>query len=277
MGRTAKKKDEVVGQVYLTDDLDKFKFVEGNRVVTRNRRLKAHIEKKGILEPITVNKKMEVTDGQHRLAIARELGISVPYKFSEESTASIMEINNTQKAWKLTDYIGSYASVGKREYVRLSGLLNKYPALLNSKTAQQARGVASATTSNTDSVKRGELKFKNYPEYVKFVKSYQKFIDTTRLRSVSGVQEAYFMLFSLTPFDAKRFTKKVVARNLVEQLNGVTSFPRIMRAFVEANNSGLSVKSKNWISLTTDELSMGHLNNDYNEKLLNSAPVFRMK
>lgn len=270
-------RDKAVAQIYETDNLDKFKFVAGNREVGSNRALKASIKEKGIIEPITVNKNFEVTDGQHRLTIARELNIPIRYKYSEKSTDSVMDMNNTQKAWRLTDYIHSYSAQGNKDYIRLTQLLDKYPALRASKTSQQAIGATQGHTRGTSHVKNGNFAFQNYPEFVKFAKSFQKFIDKTGMQPNSAVQEAYFMLYALAPFDADRFTKKVIARNLVELLAGVTGVYRVTKSFVEANNSGLKTKSKNWISLTTDELGVSHFNNAFNDKLMDTAPSFVTK
>lgn len=277
MAREKRVKDKVVGQVYETTDLDKFKFIKGNRLVSENRKLRKDIEAKGkILEPIKVNKNMEVTDGQHRLTIARELGISVPYIFNEDSTNSIIEINNTHKSWVISDYIHSYTSTGNKEYVRLSNLLTKYPALRISKTAQQAMGTSAYTRGN-DVIKQGDLKFRNYAEFTKYAKAYQKFIETSKMASNSYVQDAFFTLYVLKPFNVTRFTKKVIARDLAEQLKGVTNLSRILQAFVEANNSGLTTKSKNWISMSIDEIGVGRFNSDYNEKLIDGLPTAKIR
>lgn len=278
MAREKRVKDKVVGQVYETSDLSKFKFIKGNRLVSENRKLRKDIEEKGkILEPIKVNKNMEVTDGQHRITIARELGLSVPYIFNEDSTNSIIEINNTHKPWVITDYIHSYTATGNKEYVRLTNLLKKYPALRISKTAQQAVGDSKLHSRGNEIIKQGNFKFRNYAEFTKYAKAYQSFINTTKMASNSYVQDAYFKLYVLAPFNNTRFIKKVIARDLSEQLKGVTNLPRILQAFIEANNSGLKVQSKNWISLSMDEVGIGHLNNDYNEKLVDGTPTAKLK
>ncbi|MBE3118322.1 MAG: ParB N-terminal domain-containing protein [Candidatus Atribacteria bacterium] len=57
-----------------------------------------------------------VRDGQHRLAVAEQLGLPVWYVTTDYDEVDIAEINSTQEIWKLPAYAGSFAARGKHDY-----------------------------------------------------------------------------------------------------------------------------------------------------------------
>lgn len=273
MAKIKKTPDSISNQVYRTTNLEQFKSLSGNRVVNVSKKLRDSIREHGVATPIKVNKKMEVIDGQHRLAVAKELNIPIEYEF-DKTGISVAELNSTSKSWRLGDYIHQYATLGNMEYVRLANLLKQYPALRPKVAITQATGITNRGTNEFTNAKDGSFAFRSYPDFEKFANSYQVFIDKTGLKTNTQLQYAYFILYSLNAFDDKRFIKKVISRGLSESLYGVTSLPRIMRALVEANNSGLSKSSKNWVSISTDEKGTISVLNSYNSSLVRTlAPV----
>lgn len=137
-----KKQDKAVKQVYETADLSKFKQLKGNRPVKISKALRDSIAKRGVLTEIKVNRKMEVIDGQHRLAVARELGLPITYTF-DDSDIDVAELNSTSKSWKVEDYIHKYAESGYQSYKQLLNLMSTYPALRVSSTISTALGYSS--------------------------------------------------------------------------------------------------------------------------------------
>lgn len=105
-----------------TTDYDQFKFIEGNRELSRGHieRIKSSIEKNGNFlntSPILVNEKMQIIDGQHRFVAAKELEVPVFYTVGNGmrlNEARAMNILN--KNWHPIDYARSYASTGNRAY-----------------------------------------------------------------------------------------------------------------------------------------------------------------
>lgn len=61
------------------------------------------------------DKKLIVKDGQHRLDIAAELGIPVPW-VEEPIDFDISVVNSTAKIWQPIDHAEKWAAAGKREY-----------------------------------------------------------------------------------------------------------------------------------------------------------------
>lgn len=112
-----------------TLDYDSFKTARGNRLLNplHIERLVDSISKHGYRgAPIVVTPNMTVIDGQHRLAACRKLGVPVPYivdKGANIETARVLNIS--QRAWKATDFIASYATTGNENYVRLQKFMQE--------------------------------------------------------------------------------------------------------------------------------------------------------
>lgn len=82
--------------------------------------------------PISVNEKMEVIAGQHRLAAAEELGLEVFYIVDKISYEHVLDSNLAQKRMSLEDVIRFYSIKDKipdyvcfQEYINLLGLSSK--------------------------------------------------------------------------------------------------------------------------------------------------------
>jgi hypothetical protein len=69
--------------------------------------------------------KLWVKDGQHRLAIAQELGLAVWYVI-EDQDIDIAALNNTQCTWKASDYLGRYAAQGNTDYIELQEFRDRH-------------------------------------------------------------------------------------------------------------------------------------------------------
>ena len=117
-----------IADVFLEDDLTRFKTLKGNRSVEESRvkKIMKSIEDITMIDaPIIVNEKMEVIDGQGRLEACKRLGIPVPYlmiKGLGVRHCRAMNINQTN--WTLTDYIKSHADGGSEDYKRLLDFMN---------------------------------------------------------------------------------------------------------------------------------------------------------
>lgn len=77
--------------------------------------------------PILVNRKKEVIDGQHRLEAAKIL--SVPIFFLIIDIAGLKEIillNSNIRTWILSDYLHAYMILGNYQYIRLEQFSKQY-------------------------------------------------------------------------------------------------------------------------------------------------------
>lgn len=113
-----------------TKDYEMFVFRDDNRVKidqSHIKRLKSSIASRNLLElrPITVNGKMEIIDGQHRLIAAKELGLDVWYVIEEDLDAEDIIKMNIAKSWLLGDYLNFYVKHGHAEYVKLNDFIKR--------------------------------------------------------------------------------------------------------------------------------------------------------
>lgn len=127
--------NEIVGKVFSTRDYGEFKKLNGNRSVLEPRKesIKSSIIERGwVRNPIVVNEKMEMIDGQGRFEALQELGMPIEYVISEGATIEdCIALNIKQKNWQTADYIKCYADIGNPTYIMLNDLIEKYKGPLN--------------------------------------------------------------------------------------------------------------------------------------------------
>lgn len=134
MSTNGKQNEMVV--IYKTTDYGVFKHVSGNRVVqTRHlNHLIVSIGKRNLLEfnPILVNEKMEVIDGQHRLAAAKANKWDIYYRMAPGlKLEDVQLLNAYTKSWTMKDYLDSYMSQGNSEYTKIRDFMTEYGVSLS--------------------------------------------------------------------------------------------------------------------------------------------------
>ena len=121
--------------ILKTHDYTIFKKLNGNRDVDEKRvkGLMKSIEKIGwISNPIIVNRKMEVIDGQGRLEALRRLGLPVEYHIVDNANLdNCRTMNSNNTAWKTNDYIKSFADSGNKDFQRIQYLMNYFDITLD--------------------------------------------------------------------------------------------------------------------------------------------------
>lgn len=121
----------ITGNTYRTSDYSIFKRLEGNRAVLQirvNRILKSINTYGYIYNPIVVNEKYEVIDGQGRLEAC--IHLNKPIDFVISPGAGLKEcvaLNASGTLWTIPDYIDSYCELGIPDYIRLKCLLRDFP------------------------------------------------------------------------------------------------------------------------------------------------------
>jgi hypothetical protein len=113
-----------------TTNYDQFKLVKTNRPISKGhvKKLMESIKNHGYFnsKPITVNERMEISDGQHRFYACRELKIPINYEVDEISVNdSMIVLNSTSNVWRLDEYINHYAEIGVYCYIELRNLINQ--------------------------------------------------------------------------------------------------------------------------------------------------------
>jgi len=129
MSRIVWKNCKQIAAVYETSDYGMFREMEHNRDVSSGRvdKLVASFSEREILNPIVVNEKAEIADGQGRYEALKILGRPIKFLVSEGATIDDcrrMNLYNTK--WELQDFIDSYAKAGNQNYIMIKNCKEKY-------------------------------------------------------------------------------------------------------------------------------------------------------
>lgn len=119
---------EISQKIYETTDYSAFKKLRGNRDLRSVDKIIESIRSVGyIVSPICVNEKMEIIDGQNRLAALQILDLPVHYYIVKGiGIEEARQMNIGQTNWRPIDYIQSYAESGNPNYQRLLLLCEKH-------------------------------------------------------------------------------------------------------------------------------------------------------
>lgn len=116
------RKARFICNVYETDDYSIFRGMEHNRdvVMSRVRKLVASFNEKEILNPIVVNEKMEIIDGQGRYEALKLLKRPIKFIIAENATIDdCRRMNAYNTNWSTMDFVKSYAASKNKNYMRL--------------------------------------------------------------------------------------------------------------------------------------------------------------
>lgn len=124
------KDEKVAYNVYTTNDYSIFKRLPGNRDIPESRisKIVESVQSIGwVHNPIIVNEKMEVIDGQGRLTALQRLKMPVEYVVAPGAgNKECIYMNMNMVNWKLPDFVKSYAEQGNENYQRLLSLMERY-------------------------------------------------------------------------------------------------------------------------------------------------------
>lgn len=119
-------------QIQKTTDYGRFSRIVGNREYnpTHLKHLASSILKRNMLEanPIIVNEKLEVIDGQHRLKVAEENNLPIYYITIPNGVnlAEVQLLNANLRTWNMYDYLESYIALGNHDYQILKDFCDLY-------------------------------------------------------------------------------------------------------------------------------------------------------
>ena len=97
-----------VASAKLTKNWSAMTFLKDNRDIDDGdvKRLAESIKNEGQLQPIVLNEKWEIIEGQHRVHACQLLDIPILYVISVGATIKqTIVMNNNQKSWRNKDYL----------------------------------------------------------------------------------------------------------------------------------------------------------------------------
>lgn len=232
-----------VGTVWTTRDYGAFKRLEGNREVSKVRvkRIRASIEENGyIRNPITVNEKAEIIDGQGRLEALRQLGLPVEFVVAEGAgLRECIAMNANMTNWGLLDYISAYADEGNVSYIYLRNLFKAYGKEFNVSVITNAisgtnRGNANNIIKDGDFVCTAE----QYDTATRALEYYRRVKDV--IDSAGGRSYNYYVAlrfcFTHPDVDKERLCKKMhqMQANLIPTIRVDQAF-RVIEEIYNSN------------------------------------------
>lgn len=152
-------------EIHVTSNYGRFKRLNGNRPVKNGRVVKImeSIQKYGWLSnPILVNERFEIIDGQGRFEALQRLGLPVEYIVQNGiGLTECQGLNHYQKNWTLIDHVNSFAENKNDNYIYLKNILAKYKTLPNAVICSTAasKGLSYQLTSGSygEIIESGEL------------------------------------------------------------------------------------------------------------------------
>lgn len=115
-------------EIKRTLNYNLFTKIIGNRQLDPKnvKRIKESVESIGLQTPIMVNYKHGIIDGQHRLQVAKELGIAIEYfvvkNFKEENIHDLQ----ISKKWTAFDFAQRNAATGNKECIEALEICNDW-------------------------------------------------------------------------------------------------------------------------------------------------------
>lgn len=150
--------DKKVTTVYQTDDYSKFKLIDGNRPIEHAKKIIESIKEIGMLyQPVLVNERFEIIDGQGRFLAMKTLGLPIIYIRQDGLTINeVRYLNQNATVWKVRDYVHSYAvgSDSKPSYTNLEVVRKQFPEFAE-KIIMKAAGDYGLATNQTSALKDG--------------------------------------------------------------------------------------------------------------------------
>ena len=251
--------------IYTTTNYERFKRLLNNRDIKGGgvKNIIDSINTIGyITNPIIVNEKYEVIDGQHRLEALKALNMPVDY--IEVKGAGINEcrlMNRKQGNWTTMDYLKSYARSGNPNYMNLYDLILQHPK-------QKLQVIVFAITgagANGTGIQDGNFicdktMFREADEKLSTLDEVIDFIRKTEGRT-DYLAMAYIYALQNRTVDSYRLKDTIVKRS--HTIRGSVSLPDALDNLSEAYN----FKARNKVYLKTDWLRENESRAKHNEDI----------
>jgi hypothetical protein len=198
--------------IHSTKHYHWFSYANGNREINHSEylKLKKNIAESGQLQPIMVNERGEVIDGQHRLAVCKELGIHVRFIVIPGTTIqTAVHLNTAGHRWSTIDWIHYYSKQGNEHYKRLLDFCKKSPfAVRLSVCIAQGNMTNGNETNNAKDVKAGDWICKNWDDAEILLERLQQSSPQIR-HSFTMYASALIKYNKLQAFDWSRFARQL--------------------------------------------------------------------
>lgn len=202
-----------------TRDYNIFKLIKGNRVPKEKdiTSLTEQIKKSGVVDPICVNEKMQIIDGQHRVQACKRLDLPVPYYVVEGANMdTVHAVNSHRKNWTNTTYAESYCALGKEDYVIYTQFRQKHK-MTHEAAMLLLTGSFTGMKEDTKFAK-GEMKVVNLKKATDIAEKIEKLSQFYKGYQRRSFIFAFFHLYRTEGFDYNRLFHKMayLSRKMVD-------------------------------------------------------------
>lgn len=208
---------------YETKDYGIFRVICGNRLISMAGEIRKEMYKdlaqngwKPYCPAITFPYQggLGVIDAQHRIEMAKELGIPVFFRVIEgislEEAENMMIELQRGKPWQFVDYVNMYSSNGKESYIYLQKFAKENNISI-SKASSMLYGQLPSSGNVSEYIKNGTYKIKNINYANSVMDVFNLFKSFEEVRNHSNLLTACAKLVFVKEFDKKRLEKKLNA------------------------------------------------------------------
>jgi hypothetical protein len=206
--------------IFTSNQYDKFVLSELNRVPGHYKKVLQSIKDNDYTkyQPILVNSKMEIVDGQNRFLACKELGLPIHFIVSDEiKIFAAADINRASKNWTAMDYAIHYAKRGREPYIKLLDLCAKYNQKLS---IVQCFGKMSGGShrSHSENVKSGGFQFRDDVDIEDFLEHMMDFDSYYNFSKKDKFVKAVLKLYLTKGYDKDKMRKKLrIASGIVHE------------------------------------------------------------
>lgn len=240
--------DNVTGNVYSTMDYTKFKKLDGNRDVTKSRvdKILMSIQKNGyICNPIIVNEKFEVIDGQARIEAFQKAGVPLEYIVRKGlSIKDCIALNVYQTKWTIMDYVCSYSNMGNISYSYLKKLCEMFPEMNIPIIVSAIFGRGAGNASSNNYIMQGKVvcdadQYQRAQDTLMWLRGLMPYIPKEK-GAVTLIQRALIFAYNQPDIDIEKLTDRVrryAASELVKPYLTVEGAMNALNAVYNYKNS----------------------------------------
>lgn len=229
--------------VQETDDYTQFSFLVANRDVSRSHinNLKNAIQQHPEIlrvQPLLVNDKMQIIDGQHRFQAATELGMPISYTVVDGIGIEVARaMNLLHRTWKPEDFAKSYAIGNNKhysDYLKMRDIYEEFPhgIVLIYMAGKQFNGINA-------NFRKGFFETENLEQAKVWLDNLSVVKDKSPIAITKPFAIALLQAFKHDTFEFDRFTRNLDKYGR-DVLRSSTTIPDYMRMIEEIYNHGLS-------------------------------------
>jgi len=217
-------KKREISKVYETIDYDLFKKRKDNRPIDEKNVLTIMegIGKIGQVQPISINERGQVDDGQHRLEACKRLRIPVKYFINNVNleTEDLAELQAAQAKWSTESYAHAFAD--NEDYTIYKEFSAIYPEFSHSLILiMLSNNKSEGNMHMYDSYKKGRIVIKSYRKAVQLAETVKKFAPF-----FPGYKKKSFVLAILHIIDNKDFDIDRMMRKLPKRCKSILDFSK---------------------------------------------------